>query len=189
MIKYLELFTLFLYKKYNITPNDLTYIRIFSAPWLALLIGIVLKDHSFSLAIITIILYSLMIVTDLLDGILAREISKTGEHDHFLGGMIDRIGDKLFVIFMLIPFGLNLFTITIILGESILAWQAINATGKQKQAGKIGKVKMVLQTFLIPILLISQTTSFIPDMLLYFYIILTLVFTYASVYFHYFKHE
>lgn len=198
MKKVLEKFVLFLYKKYGITPDVLTYIRIFSAPWLALLISKIISNKSLTLTLITIILYGLVVVTDLLDGILARAISKTparnathsvagGEnHDHSQGGMLDRLSDKILIIFMLIPFGLNLFTFLIISAESILAFQALYSPSHKKQASRAGKIKMVLQAFLIPILILQVVTNFIPEMIIYIYIIITIIFTYISVYSHYF---
>ncbi len=198
IIKYPEKFVLFLHKQYGITPNILTYVRIFAAPWLALLISKIISSKSLILAIFTIVLYIAVVSTDFLDGTLARALSKTparnamhsvagGEsHDHSHGGMLDRLSDKILIIFLLIPFGLNLFTFLIILAESMLAFQAIHSTGHRKQAGRAGKIKMVLQTFLIPILILQTVTNFIPEMAVYIYIIITIVFTCVSVYSHYF---
>lgn len=182
MKKHLEKFVLFLHKKYGITPDILTYSRIFVAPWLALLISKIISHKSLYLAIITLIIYFLIISTDLLDGILARALPK---NDHSQGGMLDRLADKIFIIFILIPFGFNLFTFLIISAESILAFQALFSPVDKKQAGFPGKIKMVLQTFLIPILILQITTNIIPDMFVYLYIIITIIATYVSVYSHY----
>ncbi len=189
MKEILEKFVLFLYKKHGITPDFLTYIRIFAAPWLALLVSKIISDKSLTLTLVTIFIFGLIVLTDLLDGILARAISRTENHDHFQGGMLDRLSDKILIIFMLIPFGLNLFTFLIILAESILAFQAIHSPAHKKQAKYVGKIKMVLQTFLIPILILQIATNFVPEMILYIYIIITIIFTYASVYSHYFDFQ
>jgi len=93
---------------------------------------------------------------------------------------------KILIIFMLIPFGLNLFTFLIISAESILAFQALYSPGHKKQATSAGKIKMVLQVFLIPILILQAVTNFVPEMAVYIYIIITIIFTYVSVYSHYF---
>jgi len=162
---------------------------VFSAPWLALLVSKIISEKSLTLTLITIILYSLIVLTDLLDGILARAISKTENHDHSQGGMLDRLSDKILIIFMLIPFGFNLFTFLIILAESILAFQAIHSPAHKKQAKYVGKIKMVLQTFLIPILILQISINFIPEMIIYTYIIVTIIFTCASVYSHYFDFQ
>lgn len=185
MKKYLEKFVLFLHKKYGITPNILTYARIFAAPWLALFVSKILSSKSFTLAIIFLIFYILVIFTDLIDGILARAISKEKSHDHSHGGMLDRLADKILIIFMLIPFGFNLFTFLIIFAESILAFQAIYSPAHEKQAKYVGKIKMVLQSFLVPILILQVVTNFVPEMVVYSYIILTIIFTYISIYSHY----
>lgn len=181
----LEKFVLFLHKKYGITPNILTYIRIFAAPWLALFLSKTLSSKSLTLTIIFIILYVLVVITDLLDGILARALPETEKHDHSHGGMLDRLSDKIFIIFMLIPFGFNLFTFLIISAESILAFQALFSPSHKKQATQAGKTKMLLQVFLIPILAIQIVTNFIPDMLVYTYIIATIIATCFSIYSHY----
>ncbi len=187
MKKTLEKFVLFLNQRYDITPNTLTYIRIFTAPWIALLISRILAGKSLGLAIVTLVFYFLIVSTDFLDGILARAISSKGDsHDHSSGGMFDRLGDKIFIIFVLIPFGLNLFTFIIILAESALAFQAIYSPSNKKQATKSGKLKMVLQTFLIPVLILQVVTNIIPDMVVYAYIIVTIISTCISVYSHYF---
>jgi len=186
MKKYLEKFVMFLHKKYRITPDILSYIRIFSAPWLALLVSQILSSKSLTLTIVTIILYILIIATDFLDGILARAISKEEKHDHSQGGMLDRISDKILIIFMLIPFGLNLFTFLIILAESLLAFQAIFSLGEKKQATYAGKIKMILQTLLVPILILQTVLNLVPEMVIYTYIIITIISTYISVYSHYF---
>ena len=186
MKKYLEKFVMFLHKKYGITPDILSYIRIFSAPWLALLVSQILSSKSLTLTIVTIILYILIIATDFLDGILARAISKEEKHDHSQGGMLDRISDKILIIFMLIPFGLNLFTFLIILAESVLAFQAIFSLGEKKQATYAGKIKMILQTLLVPILILQTVLNLVPEMVIYTYIIITIISTYISVYSHYF---
>ena len=185
MKNHLEKFVLFLHKKYGITPDILTYVRIFAAPWLALLISKILSSKSLALAIIFLIFYILVIITDFFDGILARALSKEKSHDHSNGGMLDRLADKILIIFLLIPFGLNLFTFLIILAESILVFQAIYSPAHEKQAKYVGKIKMVLQAFLIPILILQVITNFIPEMIIYTYIIITIAFTYLSVYSHY----
>jgi phosphatidylglycerophosphate synthase len=130
-----------------------------------------------------------VVSTDFLDGLLARAISKTEKHDHSHGGMLDRLADKIFIIFLLVSFGLNLFTILIILAESILAFQAIYSPRHRKQATLSGKIKMVLQTLLIPILILQVVTNFLPEMVVYTYIIITIISTYLSVYSHYFYVE
>jgi len=185
MKNHLEKFVLFLHKKYGITPDVLTYARIFAAPWLALFVSKILSNKNLTLAIIFLILYILVVITDLFDGILSRTLSKTENHDHSHGGMLDRLADKILIIFLLIPFGLNLFTFLIILAESILVFQTLYSPAHEKQAKYIGKIKMVLQAFLIPILVFSAITNLIPEMIIYTYIIITIAFTYISIYSHY----
>ncbi|MCF7834111.1 MAG: CDP-alcohol phosphatidyltransferase family protein [Candidatus Pacebacteria bacterium] len=189
MKKHTEKIALYLHNEYGISPNMLSYSRIFSAPWLALGAMSILKNESTFLLILFLILYFIAVLTDYMDGVLARYLQKTGEHNVFFGGRLDRIADKIFIIFLLIPFGSNLFTILIILGESLLAYHSLVAVGPETQAKKIGKIKMVLQITLIPFLLIYSTTSFIPAMFLYSYLTLTVIFTFMSAYHHFFKYK
>ncbi len=186
MEKMLKSFVLYLHDKFGITPDILTYTRIFAAPWLALLVSKSISSKSATTALITMALYLLIVSTDFLDGILARNIP---EHDHSHGGMLDRLSDKILIVFTLIPFGLNLFTFLIILAESILAFQAIYAPEDKKQATKTGKAKMVLQALLVPVLLIRVVTGFVPEIFFFAYIFCTIAFTYASIYSHYFYFE
>jgi phosphatidylglycerophosphate synthase len=186
MKKILEKFILFLHRKYGLTPDILTYIRIFSAPWLALLISRILAKGGLILAIITIILYLKVVATDFWDGILARAISKTEEYDHYHGRLLDKLSDKILIIFILIPFGLNLFTVLIILAESLLVFQTLRFPDFEMKANYVEKIKKWLQIFLIPILILQAVMSSIPDMAVYAYIVVTIIFTYFSVYSHFF---
>jgi phosphatidylglycerophosphate synthase len=193
MKKVLEKFIVFLHRKYGITPNELTFVRIFAAPWLALLISKSISSKSLIIVVFTLLLYALVVSTDFFDGLLARHISKNAHnhslHNHSLGGMLDRLSDKLLILFILIPFGLNLFTFSIVLGESLLAYQAITSQDDKKGATGVGKLKMVCQTLVIPLLLLSRTTNFVPYYILFPFIILTIVLTYMSAYSHYFDDD
>lgn len=186
MIKKIEKFILFLYQKYGITPNILTYSRIFAAPWMALFVFHSISSKNNAFVVFTLILYVLIISTDFFDGLLARKISKETD-DHARGGMLDRLSDKILITAMLIPFGLNLLTVSIIAGESMLAYEALSSPSHRKQATKAGKLKMFFQALLIPVLILSRATNLIPDTVLYSIIIATIVLTYVSIYSHYFK--
>lgn len=171
----------------------LTYTRIFSAPWLALFVSYTISSKSKVFAIFTLIFYILIISTDFFDGLLARKIStkESGniKHDRSFGGMLDRLSDKILIIFLLIPFGLNLFTFLIIGGESILAYEAISSPSHKKAATNIGKLKMLFQALLIPILIISKLTGTIPDYFLFTFIIVTIILTFSSIYSHFLDDE
>lgn len=183
--KILAKFVLFLHAQYGVTPNKLTYSRIFAAPWLALLVSKSISQDFGVLTVLTLIFYFLIILTDFLDGVLARELSQGGTHDHSMGGMLDRLADKMLIIVLLIPFGLNLFTILLIGGESILAYNALRSPDHKKQATKIGKLKMLFQSLLIPALVISRSTNLLPDYGVSIFIIITIILTYASIYSHF----
>lgn len=184
-------FILTLHEKYGITPNILTYIKIFSAPWLALFISKILLSKSLTLTIFTLILYILVISTSFLNKILEKAIS---EKKHKYENILDGLSDKILIIFILIPFGLNLFTFLIISAESILALQILYSIDNKKQKDIYTKIKTTLQLLLIPILILQVITGFVPEMVIYIYIIITIIFTYVSLYSHfsdyfYFKKE
>ena len=187
MTKKLENFVLFLHKSFGITPDKLSFVRIFAAPWLALFISRAIDGGSAMFVIFTLVFYFIIISTDFLDGLLARHISEAETHDHAWGGMLDRLSDKILIIFALIPFGLNLLTFLIIAGESVLAYEALTSPSHKKQATGAGKLKMLFQTILIPILIISETTNIIPGIVLYPIIIATIILTGNSIYSHYFN--
>ena len=82
MKKYLEKLALFLHKKYGITPDLLTYMRIFTAPWLALLISKVISSKSLIFAVITLILYAKVIATSFLKKTLVHALAEEKKHDN-----------------------------------------------------------------------------------------------------------
>lgn len=187
MKKILEKSTLFLHKKYDITPEILSYIKIFSAPWVALLISKIISSKSLTLAILTLLLYILAISTDFIKEILNKTtLHKIEKEDNVEENIFDQIIDRVFIIFILIPFGFNLFTSLIILAESISIFQTLYYPTHKKQINKTEKIKIILQTLLIPILILQTVTNLIPDMAVYVYIIITIIYTCMSVYSKYF---
>ena len=194
MKELIKKFILTLHEKYGIIPSILTYIKIFSAPWLALLISKILLDKSSALTIFTLIIYILIISTSFLNKILEQKISKIEKKKYQNQDILDSLSDKILIIFILIPFGLNLFTFLIISAESILALQILYSINYKKQKDIYTKIKIILQALLIPILILQVITGFVPEMAIYTYIIITIIFTYASLYSHfsdyfYFKNE
>lgn len=178
----LSKFTLFLQKKYNLTPVAFSYIRIFAAPWLALLISKILDSKSLKLGVIALVLYFLVIATHWLRKSLIHSTENYSDNE---GDKLDLLSDKIFIIFILIPFGFNLFTFLIILAESILAFQAIHSPHHINETKNTEKIKIVLQAFLIPVLILQLVTNLIPDMLVYVYIILAILATYVSLFKHF----
>jgi phosphatidylglycerophosphate synthase len=176
----------------GISPNGLSFVRVFGTPWIAILLIETLSRESVLLAILTIVLYSLIVLTDLFDGPLARAIqTKSGvaAHDSGYGGVLDRVSDKLLIVFSLVPFGAHPLIVVIITGESFLLYQALHAQSKKKkQATYVGKIKMLLQTFLLPLLLAEMfimNPIYIPAVNAY--MALTVIFTALSVVSHYRK--
>lgn len=181
MRKIFEKFIFFLHKKYGITPDILTYIKIFAAPWLALCIARVLSGKSLKFAIVIVILYILVVATDFFEQIPTRTVPEEN--------ILNQISGKILIIFALIPFGLNLFTFLIVLAESILTFQVIHSPSHEKQASRTEKTKIILQMLLIPVLIMQVVTNFIPEIVIYLYIIITIIFTYIPIYSRFFYFE
>ncbi len=175
----------------GISPNDLSFARVFLAPWITLLLIETLGRENIKIAVATIILYMFVVLTDLFDGPLARAMQEDGKntHDVGYGGVLDRVGDKLLIVFSLVVFGAHPLIVLIIIGESLLAYQALHAkTTKKKQATYAGKIKMLLQTFLMPLLLVNvfyenETFALVVTL----YMVIATIFTGMSVVSHYRK--
>lgn len=180
---------MFLHRTIGITPNGLSLVRIFLTPWITLLLIETLARGSVSLAVASVSLYALVALTDLFDGPLARALVAEEPHSHDVGygGALDRISDKLLIVFSLVPFGANPFLVAIIIGESALLYQALHATStKKKQATYIGKIKMNLQTLLMPILLFAHLSGGEGiAMFSFWYAGLSALFTFLSVWSHF----
>ena len=165
--------------------------RVFLTPWIALLLIETLKKESFALAIVVLVLYLLAVLTDLFDGPLARAMQEEGDITHNIGygGVLDRVSDKFLIVFSLVPFGANPLIITIIIGESLLLYQTLHAkTIKKKQATSAGKTKMLLQTFLMPLLLVNIFyENEVFAVVVTSYMTITVFFTVLSVVSHYRK--
>lgn len=187
---FLQRISLFFHNVFGVTPNGLSYARIFATPWIVLLIVETLSTKSVALGIATVVIYALVVFTDALDGSLARALRAKRQgisHDAEKGGALDRISDKILIVFGLIPFGINTYAVIIIFGESLLAYEALLfGSTKSKQATYIGKIKMFLQTFLIPLILFE--VLFANKMLSTAVFVLfpaAALFTALSVWFHY----
>lgn len=142
----------------GISPNGLSFIRVFGTPWILLLLIETLSRGNGVLGMVAVAVYFFVVLTDFFDGPLAREMEERGDttHDVHYGSALDRISDKLLVVFSLIPFGAHPLIVLIVIGESALLYQALYAKDtKKRKATYIGKVKMFLQTFLMPFLLMG----------------------------------
>lgn len=140
----------------KIDPNHVTLARIFTTFILA---GILLADNFVS-TLIAMPLFTLIAVSDKLDGYLARKYNKITE----LGKMLDRVADKFFILSCLVILTINLAnidypgwgcyasgTVVIIIIELVLLYTAIaghiknsNSIKKTTEvaAGTAGKAKM-----------------------------------------------
>ena len=87
---------------YSYIPNFLTFLRLFAAPVLILYLII---DQSFSGKYFGLIIFIFIILTDFLDGYLARKFNTESN----IGRVFDPIADKIMVILLFAFFlGINL---------------------------------------------------------------------------------
>ncbi len=185
LLSLIKKIVVFSHNHWGVTPNGLSYFRIFASPWLALLFSFVISTQSVTAGIIVLVLYWLVAVTDVLDGALARALPKE-KQDHANGGMLDRLGDKILVIFLLIPFGLRPILALIVFGESILAYQAIAAPAEKKQAKTVGKIKMLGEVMLISLLLLGEIfPKYVPVALVLIISISVVILVFSSIWSHY----
>ena len=156
-----------------VTPHGLSLSRPLGAVISVLLIFVALKQPSALLVSFTFVLYGILILTDALDGPLAREMQRLGIYDtskyRIRGEVLDRICDKIFIIVHLLPF--HPIGIPFCIGEAYLAWLALRPDNHDKKAKWPGKLKMIGECFLVPMLFIHTvwptTFSLLLSTLLY----------------------
>lgn len=180
-----------LYRMFHITPNALCLFRIFATPWLNLLIAKSLIGSNLTYLILVVIFYALVVFTDALDGPLARRLAREGVIPlSGEGAVLDRISDKLLVVMCLIPFGASLPVVVVLITESVLAYQALYpAKHTSVSATLVGKIKMVLQGVVIPVLLVADFLDYSwLDSLAFILLSLAAVFSVLSLISHYLPH-
>ena len=99
--KVLRKISLRLKKLTGISPNNLSFIRVFLTPWITLSLIEALERDSVTFAITALSLYLIAVLTDLFDGPLARAVQEEGDTKHNVGygGVLDRVSDKLLIVF------------------------------------------------------------------------------------------
>ncbi len=135
---------------YSFKPNYLTMVRLILIPFVVLLLA--LQIYDFGLA-----LFAFAALTDTWDGAMARTRDQITEW----GKMFDPLADKLLIgstAILIIPKYFS-FTVAmlIIALEVMLIAEAIylkKSKGKAIQALPVGKIKMVLQSFGVGLLLL-----------------------------------
>jgi len=145
----------------RVTPNQITIFRFFTVPFVAYFVyrGIYLP---------ALILFAISAFTDALDGALARTTNRITEW----GKTFDPLADKILIgltTIMLVPryLGINL-AIVILAIDMLLIGSAYffkNTRGKHIRANWWGKIKMILQSLGVSVLLLYAVVS-IPIILL-----------------------
>jgi CDP-diacylglycerol--glycerol-3-phosphate 3-phosphatidyltransferase len=135
-------------------PNVLTYLRIASIPLILVLLMPPSSGKSMNTAFAVFVCAS---TTDYLDGILARRHNLVTS----VGKLLDPLADKLLtsaVLIMLIPLGqVQAWLVFLIIGREIIitGLRSIAASrGLILDASRMGKKKMVSQTFAVCFLLL-----------------------------------
>ncbi|MHC1726351.1 MAG: CDP-diacylglycerol--glycerol-3-phosphate 3-phosphatidyltransferase [Syntrophobacteraceae bacterium] len=158
-------------------PNVLTYLRMASIPVIVALLIPPSSDFNMQLAFAV---YVVAVLTDWLDGILARRRNTVTS----IGKLLDPLADKLLtsaVLIMLIPYGkvYSWLAFLIVGREIVITGLRAIAVGQGWiiSASRMGKNKMVSQSvafiFLLqPIPQITQTTDVIGSLLLWVSLVL-----------------
>ncbi|KPK92119.1 MAG: CDP-diacylglycerol--glycerol-3-phosphate 3-phosphatidyltransferase [Deltaproteobacteria bacterium SM23_61] len=127
-------------------PNFLTVLRIFSIPVIVFFLTSPGPGASFMAALV----FCIASFTDLLDGYLARQ----QKAETAIGKLLDPMADKLLILsgmIMLIPLGrIPAWMVVLIIGRevAITGLRGIaSAEGVVIAASRLGKAKMVLQSF------------------------------------------
>ncbi len=157
----------------KITPNQITWLRIISLPFIYYL----LKNESYGWGLI---IFFLAATTDALDGALARKRDQITE----LGKVLDPIADKGLIFLVAITFIPKLFgwyllyaIIFLELLNALMAYVSNRRTGVNHGANWAGKTKMVIQSVAFMFIFISILEHN------YFYAELAEVFLYTSLIF------
>lgn len=140
------------------TPNQFTYFRIASVPFIFILLDKNELHWAFALFLISA-------STDFIDGAMAR----TRDQITDLGKILDPIADKMLILTVLVYIGFEYWIVkafvVVILFEVVgTLSQALFAKylGRPIPANVFGKIKMVLQTVCVIMFLIGIISSYDP---------------------------
>jgi CDP-diacylglycerol---glycerol-3-phosphate 3-phosphatidyltransferase len=159
----------------GVTPNQVTWVRIISLPFIFYL----LKTESYLWGLI---IFSLSALTDAIDGAMARKRGQITETGKVLDAVADR-GLITLVALVFIPkyFGWRLFLMLMALEalNAAMAYRWKRKMGRNFGANWAGKVKMILQSaaFIIIFAGILKNSALLlkeAEILLYLSLILTL---------------
>ena len=141
-------------------PNRLTILRIILVPILLVLIYNI--GNSLLMSILSVIMFLLISLTDMLDGYIARSRNLVTDFGKFL----DPLADKILVISTMIAFidmGYisSLAVIIIIIREFLVTSLRLVAasTSKVIAASKLGKLKTIIQMIVLAILFFTPQIS------------------------------
>lgn len=136
-------------------PNFLTLLRIFFIP----LLVVVLLTQFKGKELVGFIIFLLAVLTDSLDGLLARRRKQIT----VLGQLLDPIADKLLVasaFICLVELGVvSAWMVIIIVGREIAVtgFRAIaSSKGTHIPASRMGKIKMLLETITLCLLILGE---------------------------------
>lgn len=173
-------YTLFKILPKSVKPNHITVFRMLATPWVVVL----LLQENFRWAIPAFLLVAL---TDSVDGSLARVRKQITNWGKIWDPIADKIliGSVIYVIVMrYLDFYLGIFIILLEVSFIILGWYRLKR-GYSVEANLMGKVKMILQSLGVLILLVSIYTgwaSLLPFSQATFY--LAIIFAVLSLFSH-----
>ncbi|OGE86122.1 MAG: hypothetical protein A3J48_02685 [Candidatus Doudnabacteria bacterium RIFCSPHIGHO2_02_FULL_46_11] len=164
---------------HRISPNQVTWARIFSIPFIYYFL--VQENYIWGF-----ILFSIAALTDALDGAMARTRNKVTERGKVLDAVADR-GLILLVAVIFIPklFGWNLLIYLALLEalNASMAWRAKKKIKINPGANWAGKIKMIIQCTAFTAIFISLFSSWVLWLdLALFLLYISLIFTFIQAF-------
>jgi len=173
-----ELLFLFIkpYWPKKITPNQVTYLRVF----IGILLFILLFFFGIENKLLIISLFCLGVITDLFDGSVARGLNKETE----FGAMLDTIADRI----LILPIAIyslyesqKWLLLFLLLAEIINALVAIFYKSKETyKANVFGKTRMVLISIVFAVILIVWPST--PPVFFIYVLWISLIFSFLSIF-------
>ncbi len=152
----------------KLIPNQLTVFRLVLLPLPAIMIA---KDHNY----VALGLLCIGIITDVLDGILARKLNQISELGKLLDPLSDKLGIAILVIALAVYRGFPAWAAALIIGRDLVILIAglffVSSTTYIPTSNMLGKLTALAWTLLV----ISYLTPLVIVQKVLFYVAVALV--------------
>ena len=144
-------------------PNKLTILRILLVPVLLILIYNI--NNSLAMSVVAVVTFLLISFTDMLDGKIARSRNLVTDFGKFLDPLADKIlVTSVMIAFIDMGYISSLAVIIIIMREFMVTSLRLVASSGNKviAASNLGKLKTVIQMFVLTVLFFCPQISALP---------------------------